>query len=84
MCRELGASDRTLRLAFRDRFGLGQMVFFKCLHLNAVRSQLKADPLAVFADAALEFGFHHLGNFAADYRKLFGERPSETERSGSR
>jgi len=29
------------------------------------------------------FGFHHLGNFAADYRRLFGVRPSETPRSVS-
>lgn len=83
LCRELGVSDRTLRLAFRERFGVGPMAYFKCLRLNAVRSQLRADPAAAVAAAARAFGFHHLGNFAADYRRLFGERPSETPRGGS-
>jgi AraC-like DNA-binding protein len=80
LCRELGVSDRTLRLAFRERYGLGPMAYFKCLRLNAVRSRLRANPVVSIADAARAFGFHHLGNFAADYRRLFGERPSETPR----
>lgn len=81
LCRELGVSDRTLRLAFRGRYGLGPMNYFKCLRLNAVRSRLKANPLVPIAELARGCGFHHLGNFAADYRRLFGERPSETPRS---
>ena len=31
-------------------------------------------------ETALRWGFSHLGRFAADYRKTFGERPSETAR----
>ena len=81
LCRELGVSDRTLRFAFRERFGLGPMVYYKCLRLNAVRARLKKCPYAAVAEVANEFGFHHLGNFASDYRRLFGERPSQTERS---
>lgn len=80
LCRELGVSDRTLRLAFRERYGMGPLVYFKSLRLNAARSRLKADPLVAVADVARMFGFHHLGNFAADYRRLFGERPSATPR----
>lgn len=83
LCRDLGVSDRTLRLAFRERYGLGPIAFFKCLRLNAVRSKLRATSHLAIADAAHEFGFHHLGNFASDYRELFGERPSETERHGA-
>ncbi len=80
LCGELGTSDRTLRLTFRERYGVGPMTYYKYLRLNAVRSRLKADSLLAIAEAAREFGFHHLGNFAADYRRLFGELPSETER----
>lgn len=78
LCRELSVSERTLRLAFRERYGLGPMAYYKCLRLNAVRSRLKSNALIAVATAAHENGFHHLGNFAADYRRLFGERPSET------
>lgn len=78
LCREVGVSDRTLRLAFRERFGLGPMAYYRCLRLNTVRSRLKTDPIASIADVARAYGFHHLGNFAAAYRRLFGERPSST------
>lgn len=80
LCRQLRVSDRTLRLAFRERFGLGPMGYYKRLRLNAVRSALKADPLLAVGDAARHFGFHHLGNFSADYRRLFGVKPSDTRR----
>ncbi len=80
LCRELGASDRTLRLTFRERTGIGPMTYFKYLRLNAVRSRLREAPDHAIADAAGAFGFHHMGNFAADYRRLFGERPSESLR----
>ncbi|MFO0825223.1 MAG: helix-turn-helix domain-containing protein [Gemmataceae bacterium] len=80
LCRELGVSDRNLRRTFRERVGLGPMAYFKYLRLNAVRSRLRADPFVAIADVAKMFGFHHAGNFAADYRRLFGERPSETPR----
>jgi AraC family ethanolamine operon transcriptional activator len=76
LCRELGVSDRTLRLAFRERYGLGPMAYYNALRLNAVRSRLKAGAVVAVAAAAREFGFHHLGNFAADHRRLFGETPS--------
>ncbi|MGE3777067.1 MAG: helix-turn-helix domain-containing protein [Pirellulaceae bacterium] len=80
LCRELGVSDRNLRRTFRERVGLGPMAYFKYLRLNAVRSRLRADPAAVIADAAGALGFHHAGNFAADYRRLFRELPSDTLR----
>lgn len=80
LCREIGVNDRTLRLAFRERYGVGPMTYFRFLRLNAVRSRLRTDPLVAIADAARDCGFHHLGNFAADYRRLFGLLPSETAR----
>lgn len=78
LCEALGVSDRTLRLAFRERFGLGPMAYYRVLRLNAARAALKADPERAVAEVARGFGFHHLGHFAADYRRLFDERPSAT------
>lgn len=80
LCGAMGANDRTLRLAFRERYDVGPMTYFRILRLNAVRAKLKTDQKITIADAAREFGFHHLGNFAADYRRQFGMRPSETAR----
>ncbi len=80
LCREVEASGRTLRLAFHEHYGLGPMTYFRYLRLNAVRDQLRMASPHSIADIARRSGFHHLGNFAADYRRLFGERPSQTAR----
>jgi AraC family transcriptional regulator, ethanolamine operon transcriptional activator len=80
LCKELKVSDRTLRLAFRERFGLGPMTYYRCLRLNVVRMRLREHPEWTIAQAAASCGFHHLGNFAADYRRLFGELPTATAR----
>lgn len=78
LCAALGVSDRTLRLAFRERYRMGPMVYYKTLRMNAVRAELKAAEPGTVAAVARQWGFHHLGHFAADYRRSFGERPSET------
>jgi AraC-like DNA-binding protein len=52
------------------------------MHL-ARRALRQADPLATTVTViATEHGFWDLGRFAAVYRKLFGELPSETLRLG--
>ncbi len=86
LCAALGVSDRTLRLAFRERYRLGPMAYYKALRLNAVREALKTTPPAAasVAGVARGWGFHHLGNFSADYRRLFHERPSDTLHRGGR
>lgn len=74
-----GTSRRTLEHAFRDGFGLGPGKYIKVRRLNAVnRVLLQGKGGTSVADIACEYGFRHLGQFAADYRRLFGELPSET------
>ena len=54
----------------------------RAIRLNEVRIRLMSsarDDLAI-GDLAARFGFYHLSHFAADYRSLFGELPSETPR----
>jgi AraC family transcriptional regulator, ethanolamine operon transcriptional activator len=79
LCRELGVSERTLHYAFREVRGLSPMAYFKAVRLNAVRQELRAaaDTATVHA-IARHWGFHHTGEFAAAYRRLFGELPSQT------
>ncbi|UCG61547.1 MAG: helix-turn-helix domain-containing protein [Candidatus Zixiibacteriota bacterium] len=39
--------------------------------------------LTTIADVANHWGFWHMGQFSADYRRLFGELPLETLRRGN-
>src|SRR5262249_5472627 len=80
VCAEVGASERSLRYAFQDAFGLSPKAYFKAKKLNAVRRLLKgADPAATTVhEIAWAWGFEHTGNFAAEYFRLFGEHPADT------
>jgi AraC family ethanolamine operon transcriptional activator len=80
LCRELGVSERTLHYAFQEFRGMSTMAYFKASRLNAVRQELKAAPASTASvhEIAQRWGFWHTGEFAADYRRLFGELPSQT------
>jgi len=78
--RATGVSERTLRYAFLEHFGVSPKTYLMATRLNGVRRQLyQVDPSSItIADVANHWGFWHMGQFAADYRRLFGELPSET------
>ena len=77
--RQVGASLRTLRYAFREYYGVSPKAYLQSLRLSRVRRELRtADSDTIVADVANRWGFWHMGQFAADYRRLFGELPSET------
>jgi AraC family ethanolamine operon transcriptional activator len=79
LCRELGVSERTLHYAFQEVRGLSPMAYFRACRLNAVRQELKTAPdRASVQEIAQRWGFWHPGEFAAAYRRLFGELPSQT------
>jgi len=79
LCRELGVSERTLHYAFQEVRGLSPMAYFRAFRLNAVRQELKTAPdTATVHEIAQRWGFWHTGEFAAAYRRLFGELPSQT------
>jgi AraC-like DNA-binding protein len=62
------------------------MRYLRTIRLNEVRKALlEADttnPTTV-TSAAMDWGFWHLGEFAAAYKGLFGEVPSETLRTAA-
>jgi len=78
-----GVSERTLRAAFQDYFGIGPVQFLRLRTLNQVRAALRnSDPaLTTVTEVATRFGVWELGRLARDYRLLFGELPSATLRS---
>lgn len=80
LCATTCASARTLQYAFGDVMQMTPIAYLRILRLNKVRSMLQtAGPAEItVTQSATKWGFFHLGEFARDYRHLFGERPSET------
>ena len=84
--RAAGVSERTQQYAFMKRYGIGPKEFLNIVRLVAVRRHLRAADARQpkVADVANAWGFWHMGQFAADYRRRFQELPSETLRSFKR
>lgn len=81
ICDLVGASERSLHLGFLEQFGMPPMAYLRVLRLNRVRRQLRDAPAGnSVTDVAMRAGFRHLGRFATDYGRFFGERPSVTLR----
>jgi AraC family ethanolamine operon transcriptional activator len=80
LCRIANVSERTLQYAFREHYGLGPMAFVKRWNLNRARYQLlNADSGELsISQTSMDLNFTHQSQFAADYKKLFSESPSET------
>ena len=80
ICRVLAVSERTLRKAFHKVRGLPPCRHLRLLRLSrARRALLSADyGLTTVTEIATCFGFVELGRFSVEYRKIFGESPSQT------
>lgn len=80
ICEALGSSDRVLRRAFLETYGLGPMAYLRVMRMHAVRKELKEGrgSGATVRDIAGRWGFRRLGAFSAEFYRHFGERPSET------
>ncbi|WP_085314317.1 helix-turn-helix domain-containing protein [Derxia lacustris] len=87
LCQRFHVSRRALQYAFEEVLGASPVTWLRMLRLNAVRRRLRdaadggLDGRSVgvsVGDAASAFGFWNLSQFGSDYRKLFGERPSQT------
>jgi AraC family ethanolamine operon transcriptional activator len=81
LCRALQVSRRTLQYSFQDVLQVNPVRYLRALRLNGVRRTLKlAQPQASVHDIAARWGFWHMSRFADDYRRMFGELPSQTAR----
>jgi AraC-like DNA-binding protein len=85
VCRALAVSQRTLRKAFRATYGLPPCRRLRLLRLSEARRVLLAADCrrVTVTQIATGFGFLELGRFSVEYRKLFGETPSQTLRRQS-
>jgi len=86
LCAVYEVPRRTLERAFQNAVGMGPAIYLRCVRLNGARRALqrRSAHSTTVADVALEFGFWHLGRFAEQYNKLFGEPPHETLHRESR
>lgn len=82
LCHIASVSERTLQYAFNERYGMPPNAFVKRWKLNTARRVLlHAEPSqTTVTQVALDLGFAHPSQFATDYRRLFGELPSQTLR----
>jgi AraC-like DNA-binding protein len=80
-----GVGVRTLQLLFQRHRGCTPSAFVRQRRLNAARCDLLAGgPDVSVTRVAFRWGFNHLGRFAAQYGREFGESPRDTLRRGLR
>jgi AraC family ethanolamine operon transcriptional activator len=81
VCRVAGASERSIQMAFLERFGVRPKAYLRDRRLNGARNDLRTNDSATpIKEVASRWGFWHMGQFARDYRRLFNELPSDTRR----
>ena len=78
--RELvGVSSSSLNRIFLSEYGIPPKSYIRSRCLSAARDALACvSPEAKVSDIANRWGFWHMGQFAGDYRRMFGELPSDT------
>jgi AraC family ethanolamine operon transcriptional activator len=81
LCAQTKCSQRTIEKGFSNRFGLTPKKYINVLRLARVHKGLR-NFAAQGCDSIIELagihGFWHMGQFAADYRRIYGELPSDT------
>lgn len=77
----VGASVRALQVGFRRTLDTTPLAYLRERRLTLARRELeRASDETSVAQIADRCGFAHHGRFAADYRRRFGESPSDTLR----
>ncbi|MDO6460131.1 helix-turn-helix domain-containing protein [Granulosicoccaceae sp. 1_MG-2023] len=78
LCEVGCVSRRTLQYSFETILGISPRQFLRASRLNRVKRMLSSAESGSVADIAAINGFYHHSQFSADYKRLFGELPSET------
>jgi len=78
LARELNISIRTLQYSFKDIYGITPKRFLNIRRLNVARQMILRNQELTVTDHAINSGYWHMSQFAADYKALFGESPSDT------
>ena len=76
-----GVASRTLQKHFKRFLGRTPREVLRDLRLERVRHELlRTWPVTSVTESATRWGISHLGRFAADYSRRYGETPSATSR----
>ena len=79
LCELVGVSSSLLNRIFLSEYGVPPKSDIRSRCLSAARDALAcSSPEAKVSDIANWWGFWHMGQFARDYRRMFGELPSDT------
>jgi len=79
VCEAVDAPERTLRQGFAEVYACSPMSYLRRIRLRTAREiLLRSEPTERITDVALACGFTHMGSFSVDYRRTYGETPSET------
>jgi AraC family ethanolamine operon transcriptional activator len=79
LCKETSTSQRTLQYCFDKVVGTSPAAYLKVVRLNGLRRDLvRTGSSLKIGDIAAQWGFWHLSQFSLDYKRLFGELPSDT------
>lgn len=71
---------RNLYYQFSRHTGLSPQRYFSRVRLSYLRQELTACDASI-TELALKYNFHHLGDFSATYRSVYGELPSDTRKN---
>jgi AraC family ethanolamine operon transcriptional activator len=77
IAQSLGVSYRVLNYACQSNLGISPYQYLLTEKLHAVRRKLKTSDASV-TEACLSYGFSTPSRFARQYKRLFGELPSQT------
>jgi AraC-like DNA-binding protein len=83
VCAAVNVPQRTLYLCCRESLGLSPKAYLHLRRMHLARRML-IRPSAfttTVTETAAHFGFWNFGRFSVQYRRLFGETPSQTLRS---
>ncbi len=78
---KVGATTRSLERTFARELGVSPQQYVKARRLNAVHRCLLnngSEENVRIIDVATRFGFSHMGRFAGEYHRYFGECPRDT------
>ena len=80
LCQLTNKSVRTIERTFKQVFNLTVREYHSSYRLSLVRQTLIHDKNISISNVALRYGYFHLSRFSSNYKKLFGELPSQTLR----